>query len=212
MRFDDRHEGGRALGEQVADLDPARPLVLALPRGGVPVAYEVALALDCELDVLVVRKVGVPRQPELAMGAIAEAGVVIRNEDVIGLTGIDDIQFDKVVERERRELDRRLAEYRAVAPAIDPADRTAIVVDDGLATGSTAMAGVAALRERGANEVWVAVPVAPRDTTARLQEVAEKVVVVHQPMYFGAVGAWYRDFRQTSDDEVRDLLVNSRLR
>lgn len=212
MRFDDRKEGGRALGEQVARLDPSEPLVLALPRGGVPVAYEVALALDCEMDVLVVRKVGVPRQPELAMGAIAEAGVVIRNEDVIGLVGIDDSQFDEVVARERRELDRRLAEYRVGVPAIDPAGRTAIIVDDGLATGSTALAGVAALRERGATEVWVAVPVAPRDTSALLEEVAERVVVVHQPMYFGAVGAWYRDFSQTSDREVRDLLVSSRLR
>jgi predicted phosphoribosyltransferase len=212
MQFKDRRDGGRALGELVSRQQPRRPMVFALPRGGVPVGYEVAVALECELDVLVVRKVGVPRQPELAMGAIAEAGVVIRNDEIIGMAGVSDAQFYEVVEREQEELTRRLDEYRAVAPALDPAGRTAVVVDDGLATGSTAMAGVAALRERGAEEVWVAVPVAPRDTTGLLEEVCERVIVVHQPMYFGAVGAWYRDFRQTSDDVVRDLLESSRLR
>lgn len=207
MRFDDRRSAGRVLGRAVADLNPVNPLVLALPRGGVPVGYEVASVLRCDLDVLVVRKVGAPHQEELAMGAIAEAGVVIRNADVIGLLGVEDDVFDRVAERERQELERRISAYRGDAPAADPSGRTAIVVDDGLATGATAMAGVEALRHRGASQVWVAVPVAPRDTSEMMGEVADRLVVVHTPMYFGAVGAWYRDFTQTSDDEVRDLLT-----
>lgn len=206
MRFDDRRSAGRVLGRAVADLDPVNPVVLALPRGGVPVGFEVARVLDCGLDILVVRKIGAPHQEELAMGAIAEAGVVIRNADVIGLLGVEDDVFDRVVERERQELERRISAYRGDAPATDPSGRTAIVVDDGLATGATAMAGVEVLRQRGASEVWVAVPVAPPDTSEVLAEVADRLVVVHTPVHFGAVGAWYRDFTQTSDDEVRGLL------
>lgn len=196
----------------MATLAPANPAVYALPRGGVPVAYEVARALGCDMDILVVRKVGVPGQPELAMGAVAEGGVVLRNEEVISLAGVDEESFDRYGEMEEAELQRRLTSYRAVAEAVDPANHTAIIVDDGLATGSTAMAAVEALRERSAREIWVAVPVAPRDTTAHLQQMADHVVVLSQPRYFGAVGAWYRDFTQTSDDEVRSLLADSRLR
>lgn len=212
MRFADRRSAGVVLGEAVAEATPVDPLVLALPRGGVPVAFEVAAALDCDLDLLVVRKVGVPFQPELAMGAVAEGGVVIRNEEVLRLTGVDQAAFDRVVEAETSELERRIAAYRKAGDHIDPVGRTAIVVDDGLATGSTALAGIEALRVRGAAAVWLAVPVAPRDTTRMIEGHADRVIVFHQPRYFGAVGAWYRDFRQTTDDEVRNLLAQSRLR
>jgi len=212
MQFANRRIAGETLGELLVDLAPANPLVLALPRGGVPVGYEVAKAFECDLDVLVVRKLGVPFQPELAMGAVAEGGVVIRNLELLSHVGVGEQDFGRVEKVERIELDRRLAAYRAVAGAVDPSERTTVIVDDGLATGSTALAAVAVMRERQASQVWVAVPVAPRDTTAALERVADRVIVLHQPSPFGAVGAWYRDFTQTDDDEVRELLADSRLR
>ena len=194
----------------VRDLEPPNPLVLALPRGGLPVAVPVAAALGCDLDVLVVRKLGVPQQPEFAMGALGEGRVLIRNEDVINLASVDQESFDTVVASEARELERRLALYRSSREPTDLTGMTAIIVDDGLATGSTALAAVAVLRERGPLEVWVAVPVAPKDTTRVLEREADRVVVLHQPRPFGAVGAWYSDFRQTTDAEVRNLLDSYR--
>ena len=173
---------------------------------------EVARALGCDLDVLVVRKLGVPFQPELAMGAIAEGGVVVRNEDILRLVGVDDEAFSRVVVKEFAEMQRRIDAYRPSAEALDPEGRTAIVVDDGLATGSTVEAGIAALRAKGAESVWVAVPVAPRDTADRIEQMVDKLVVVSIPRFFGAVGAWYRDFTQTTDAEVQSLLAESRLR
>ncbi len=209
-RFSDRYEAGRALGEALAGLDPLNPLVLALPRGGVPVGYEVAARLDCPMDVLVVRKLGVPYQPELAMGAISEGGTVIRNQEVLAAAGVDEATFQEVVQRETRELERRLVEYRRSAPAIDPSGTTAIIVDDGLATGSTARAAVEVIKSRQADEVWVAVPVAPAETANAIGELADRVVVLESPRFFGAVGAWYQDFSQTTDEEVRSLLAGSR--
>lgn len=211
MRFEDRRQAGEVLGEAVAQLDPADPVVYALPRGGVPVGFEVARVLGCPLDVLVVRKVGVPFQPELAMGAVAEDGIVIRNEDVISMTGIDDEDFRSVVEQETRELERRVSSYREGAPAVPAEGKTAIVVDDGLATGSTAMAAVSVLAHKGAATIWLAVPVAPPDSVDKLEQHADRVVVLAQPRHFGAVGYWYQDFSQTSDQEVRTLLSRSRL-
>lgn len=186
-------------------------MVYALPRGGVPVGYEVALALGCPLDVLVVRKVGVPFQPELAMGAIAEGKVTIRNEDVLRLARVDEETFDSAVAMEQRELETRVNAYRSVANPISPDGHSAIVVDDGLATGSTARAAVEVLRKKGAASVWLAVPVAPRHGSDELERSADRLVVLNRPASFGAVGVWYRDFTQTSDDEVRDLLAESRL-
>lgn len=173
--------------------------------------FEVARTLECPLDVLVVRKVGVPFQPELAMGAIAEDGIVIRNEDVISVAGVDEKSFASVVDAETKELEHRVAAYREGAPAVSAEGKTAVIVDDGLATGSTAMAAVAVLKEKGAGEIWLAVPVAPRDSVAKLERHADRVVVLSQPRNFGAVGYWYRDFSQTSDHEVRTLLAQSRL-
>lgn len=164
------------------------------------------------MDVLVVRKVGLPYQRELAMGSIGEGGVVIRNEEVIRLGGVDDETFDSAVRAERRELQRRVEMYRSQADAVDLEGCTAIVVDDGLATGSTARAAIQVVRARDTAEVWVAVPVAPRDTAEEMERLADRVVVLETPRRFGAVGAWYRDFSQTSDEEVRSLLSESRLR
>ena len=210
MRFADRREAGASLGRAVAAHRPPQPLVTALPRGGVPVGFEVAETLGCELDVLVVRKVGVPFHPELAMGAVAEADVVIRNQEIIDAVGIDDGTFDSRAESERVELEARLARYREAVPAIDPAGRTVVVVDDGLATGSTALAAMRVLRARDALGVWLAVPVAPADAVPAMERVADRVIVLDSPRRFMAVGAWYRDFSPTSDAEVVELLRRSR--
>jgi len=212
MSFRDRQAAGTELAKAVADLEPLDPVVLALPRGGVPVGFEVAKDLECDLDVLGVRKVGVPSQPELAMGAVAEREVVIRNEDVIHLARIPESVFNSVVDSEREELTRRLNIYRGSSEPAPIAGRTVILVDDGLATGSTMEAGVAAVRLMGSGSVWVAVPVAPRDTAARIAKLADESVVLESPRAFRAVGLWYSDFGQTSDSEVQNLLVQARLR
>jgi putative phosphoribosyl transferase len=191
-------------------MQPADPLVAALPRGGVPVGFEVADALGCELDVLVVRKVGVPHQPELAMGAVAEGGVTIQNQEILRMARVSPREFDHEADLARRELSRRLAVYRDSVAAVEPEGRTVIVVDDGLATGSTAEAAIAAVRSRGAAAAWLAVPVAPGDTVHRLGKMADRVIVLETPRRFLAVGAWYLDFAQTSDAEVLDLLERSR--
>ena len=210
MRFDDRREAGVLLGQAVAERAPVDPLVAALPRGGVPVGFEVARLLGCDLDVLVVRKVGVPFQTELAMGAVGERGVVIRNREVMKAARISGAVFDTVVAAEVAELESRVALYRQVAEPIDRAGRTVIITDDGLATGSTALAAIDVARVEGAREVWVAVPVAPADSVAVVEARADQMVVLHRPHRFMAVGAWYRDFSQTTNDEVRDLLRRSR--
>lgn len=212
MPFADRRSAGAQLGRMVAQLQPSSPVVLGLPRGGVPVAFEVSRQVGCPMDVLVVRKVGLPYQRELAMGSIGEGGVVVRNEQVIRLGGVDDEAFDSAVRAERRELRRRVEMYRSEAHAVDLEGRTAIVVDDGLATGSTARAAIEVVKARDTAGVWLAVPVAPRDTAEEMERLADRVVVLETPRRFGAVGAWYQDFSQTTDDEVRSLLSESRLR
>jgi predicted phosphoribosyltransferase len=210
MRFADRREAGARLGPAVAAQEPEDPLVCALPRGGVPIGYEVAQTVRCELDVLVVRKVGVPFHPELAMGAVGEGDVVIENQGIMTSVGIDDEQFQARAAMERSELEARLSRYREAAPAIDPENRTGIIVDDGLATGSTALAAIAVLRARGAKAVWLAVPVAPADSIPVMEREADRVIVLERPRRFMAVGAWYRDFSPTSDSEVVGLLRRSR--
>jgi putative phosphoribosyl transferase len=211
MRFRDRRQAGELLGAEVADLQPSEPVVYALPRGGVPVGYEVAHALGCPLDVLVVRKVGVPFQPELAMGAIAEGDVTIRNEDVLKLARVDKDTFDSAVAIEQRELEARVSAYRSETQPIPPDGHSAIVVDDGLATGSTARAAIEVLKTKGAASVWLAVPVAPPNGLEELEKLADRMVVLSRPGGFGAVGYWYRDFAQTTDEEVRSLLAEARL-
>jgi predicted phosphoribosyltransferase len=181
-------------------------IVLALPRGGVPVGYEVAQALNVPLDVYLVRKLGVPGWPELAMGAIATGGVVVLNEDVVHQFQIPDAQIDAVAAIEREELQRRDRIYREGLPPSDLHDRTVILVDDGLATGSTMRAAIAALRRQGPARIVVAVPVGASATCAEFRTQADEVVCAMTPEPFQAVGLWYSDFTQTTDEEVRDLL------
>jgi len=207
MAFPDRAGAGRELAARLGDLaDAAGVVVLALPRGGVPVAQPVAQALGAPLDVLLVRKLGVPRQPELAMGAIATGGVRVLHQAVVDALGITPDVVDAVAAREGAELARREKAYRDGRPPLDVAGRTVVVVDDGLATGSTMRAAVAALRALRAGRIVVAVPVGARETCRELAAAADEVVCVEAPADFQAVGQWYDDFSPTTDDEIRALL------
>ena len=208
--FPDRAEAGRLLGlklSKYAGRDDV--IVLGLPRGGVPVAYEVARALRVPLDVFIVRKLGVPGFEELAAGAIASGGVRVLNEDVMrALPNADEI-IELVTQRETAEVERREQEYRDGRPAPEIRGRTVILIDDGLATGATMRAAVKALRQRGAARIVVAVPVGPPDTCKEFEDEADEVVCASAPEFFQAVGQYYEDFSQTSDDEVRQLLAKA---
>ncbi|HUP45176.1 MAG TPA: phosphoribosyltransferase [Thermoanaerobaculia bacterium] len=206
--FADRHEAGRALGEELAHRYGGRDdlVVLALPRGGVPVGYHVAEALGAPLDVFLVRKLGVPGHEELAMGAIATGGVRVVNDQVLRHVPVSPSMIEAVAERERRELERRERAYRGSRPPVDVRGRTVIVVDDGLATGSTMRAAVRALRKMEPAAVIVAVPVAAARTCEELRSEADDLVCLRTPEPFDAVGLWYRDFAQTTDEEVHELL------
>lgn len=207
LPFRDRAEAGRLLGAQLAGRRwPQDSIVLALPRGGVPVAFEVARALGLPMDVIVVRKLGVPWQPELAMGAIASGGVRVLDQQLIRTEGISQEDVEAVAAREEQEAERRERLFRAGRPALELRNRTVILVDDGLATGSTMRAGVECVKSLGPSAVIVAVPVASRQACAHLRDAADECVCLAVPQPFGAVGEWYRDFRQTSDAEVRELL------
>ena len=210
MPFRDRREAGRQLAERVSGLRDSSPLVLGLPRGGVPVAYEVAEALGAPLDVLIVRKLGVPYQPELGMGAVGEDGVRVLNPDVLHHAGVSESQLAEVETRERAEVEERAVRLRSGRPALPLGGRTVIIVDDGLATGGTARAAIRVARERGAERVVLAVPVAPRETVASLQRDADDVVCVEMPEPFFAIGGWYTDFSPTSEHEVVELLNATR--
>jgi predicted phosphoribosyltransferase len=207
MRFRDRFEAGRVLAEHLHKY-ANRPdvLVLALPRGGVPVGFEVARALNAPLDVFLVRKLGVPGHEELAMGAIASGGVRVLNDEVVNVLRIPEEVIDEVAAEEQRELERREREYRGDRPPPDVRGRVVILVDDGLATGSTMRAAVAALRKQHPARIVVAVPVGAPDTCAEFQDEADEVVCARSPEPFFAVGLWYADFSQTTDEEVHDLL------
>jgi putative phosphoribosyl transferase len=207
-RFADRRDAGRVLAAALtpyAGRDDV--VVLGLPRGGVPVAYEVARALGAPLDVFLVRKLGVPGHEELAMGAIASGDVMVLNHDVVTTTGIEASELELVTDRELETLRRQEAGYRGERPPVDVMDRVVIVVDDGLATGATMRAAVRALRDRGAGRLVVAVPTAPRETCQALRDEVDEVVCVITPDPFMAVGLWYRDFAAVSDEEVRRLLA-----
>jgi len=208
MPFKDRSEAGRRLASKLSDYKDQKPAVLALPRGGVPVAAEVAAALSAPLDLILVRKIGVPFQPELAMGAVVngKAPVIVRNEDVIASAGIDEKEFKAICNEELAEIDRRRVRYLGNRERVDIAGRTAIVVDDGVATGATTRAALRAARMRNPKRLVLAVPVAPPDAIKDLQEDADEVVCLETHGFFGAIGAYYLDFRQVSDEEVVRLL------
>jgi predicted phosphoribosyltransferase len=210
QRFTDRHEAGRELARLLGHY-AHRPdvWVLGLPRGGVPVAYEVARALGAPLDVLVVRKLGVPGHEELAMGAIAPGGVRVLNQGLLEQLGIEPRELERVERRERAELERRQQAYRGPRPFPDLRGKSVILVDDGLATGASMRAAVLALRAMNPARIVVAVPVAPPDTCEALLEVADEVKALRQPEPFRAVGLWYEHFPQTSDEEVQELLRRS---
>jgi putative phosphoribosyl transferase len=203
-RFADRRDAGRRLAAALRHLDGV--VVLGLPRGGVPVAFEVAGALGAPLDVLIVRKLGVPYQPELAMGAIGEGGVVVLNEALLRRLRIRGADLAAVQQREQAELDSRARRYRADRAPINITGRTVVVVDDGIATGATARAGCQVARARGAGRVILAAPVIAQGSAESLLDDADEVIAVVTPRYFGSVGQFYRDFYATSDDEVVRLL------
>ncbi|MGZ8309443.1 MAG: phosphoribosyltransferase [Rhodoplanes sp.] len=204
MPFRNRADAGRKLAAALAAYKDERPVVLALPRGGVPVAAEVAAALDAPLDLVLVRKLGVPIQPELAMGAVVDgtAPIVVRNEDVIRLTGVSEEDIEAVCAEELAEIERRRGRYLGTRARVDIAGRVAIVVDDGIATGATTRAALRALRLRGPKKLILAVPVAPTETLAAMREEADDVVCLEDYVDFGAIGFFYADFRQVSDNEV----------
>ena len=205
--FRDRREAGKLLARALAHYAGRQDVVvLGLPRGGVPVAAEVARALGAPLDVLIVRKLGAPGQEELAIGAIAEGGVRVLNRGLVASLGLTANDIDELTQSEELELERRVRTYRGGRKPLPVADRTVIVVDDGVATGATMRAGLQALRARGAAIVVAATPVAALDSVEALREDADEVVVLETPAWFNAVGQWYENFGQTTDDEVRACL------
>jgi predicted phosphoribosyltransferase len=209
--FSDRRAAGRLLAEKLGDYAGRDDVVvLALPRGGVPVAYEVAEVLGAPLDVFVVRKLGVPGHEELAMGAVASGGVRVLNEEVMGMLRIPERIIDAVAKSELQELERRERLYRGGRPPPPVRGRTVLLVDDGLATGSSMLAAVEALRQLSPSRIVVAVPTAAAETCEAMRAKADDVICALTPEPFYAVGVWYRDFSQTSDEEVRDLLSRSR--
>jgi predicted phosphoribosyltransferase/dienelactone hydrolase len=209
MEFDDRRDAGRRLASQLTQLAGERPVVVALPRGGVPVAFEIARRLAAPLDILAVRKIGAPANPEFAVGALAEDGTAIVNAAVARRVGMTPALLDETIEREGAELRRRVERYRDGREPVDVRGRTVIVVDDGIATGLTDLAAVRALRARGAQRIIVAVPVGPAESIAAVGEEADEVVCHTVPRDFVGVGRWYRDFSPVADEEVVALLTRA---
>jgi putative phosphoribosyl transferase len=208
--FRDRSDAGRQLAAQLTTYaDRSDVVVLALPRGGVPVAFEIARALGAPLDIFLVRKLGLPGQEELAMGAIASGGVTVLNSEVVDTLRIPHRVIDAVAAQEQRELERRERVYRDDRPLPDVRGKTVLLVDDGLATGTSMRAAAAALREQMPDRIVMAVPIAARETCAAFRDIVDEIVCAITPDPFYAVGLWYEDFSQTSDDQVRDLLAQA---
>jgi len=210
MPFEDRTDAGRQLAEHLADLRSAEPIVLGLARGGVVVGSEIAQALGAPLDVLTVRKLGAPGNPEYGFGAIAPGGVRFVDEDSAEMLRLTDKEIAQIAEVELAELQRQNKLYRGERPAPQIADRTVILVDDGLATGVTARAAIQAIRQQGPSQLVLAVPVAPPETARALAAEVDLLVCLETPLHFQAVGQWYRSFQQTTDQEVTELLGRAR--
>jgi predicted phosphoribosyltransferase len=208
MPFLDRAEAGRKLARALASYKDRNPVVLALPRGGVPIGAEIAAALEAPLDIVLVRKVGAPDQPELAMGAVVdgEEPIVVRNEEVIHAAGVSEREFSAACSRELIEIERRRQRFLGNRRRAEIAGRAAIVTDDGVATGATARAALRAIRNRGPRELVLAVPVAASDTIEDLRSEVDALVCLEAPRRFGAVGSFYADFRQVTDEEVSAIL------
>lgn len=208
MAFQDRSDAGRRLAKALSEYKGRSAVILALPRGGVPVAAEVAAALHAPLDLVLVRKIGVPSQPELAMGAVVDgaAPIVVRNEEVIRFSGTTADEFDAVCARELAEIERRRQLYLGARARAEIAGQVVIVIDDGIATGATTRAALQAIRRRKPKELVLAVPVAPPDTIEQLREEVDALICLETPELFGAIGYFYRDFRQVSDEEVVAIL------
>jgi predicted phosphoribosyltransferase len=208
MPFENRSEAGQKLARALSNYKDQHPVILALPRGGVPVAAEVAAALNAPLDLILVRKIGVPFQPELAMGAVVDGGapIVVRNEDVVQSAGIDETQFKAVCDGELAEIERRRQRYLGGRERVDVVGRTAVVIDDGIATGATMRAALRATRMRNPTKLVLAVPVAPSESIVEMREEADEVICLEDHEFFGAIGYYYADFRQISDEEVIEIL------
>jgi putative phosphoribosyl transferase len=206
--FANRQDAGRRLAKALLSYRNRHPVVLALPRGGLPVAAEVASSLDAPIDLVLVRKIGLPSQPELAMGAVVDGGapIVVRNNDVILCAGVAAEEFDAVCTMELAEIERRRQRYVGDRPRVEIAGKTAIVIDDGIATGATMKAALRAIRMRGPKELVLAVPVAPAETIEDLRGEVDALICLATPAIFGAIGYFYDDFRQVSDDEVISIL------
>jgi putative phosphoribosyl transferase len=209
MSFANRKDAGLRLATRLAQYEKAHPVVLAMPRGGVPVASEVAAALGAPLDLVLVRKIGVPYQPELAMGAVVDGGasIVVRNEDVIRVAGIEEAEFESICEKELAEIERRRRIYLGDREPVGVKGRPVIVVDDGIATGATTRAALRAVRTRRPSEIVLAVPVAPTRTIDELRVEADTIVCLESYVDFGAIGYFYSDFAQVTDAEVVDILA-----
>jgi putative phosphoribosyl transferase len=212
VRFRDRHDAGRRLAALLQPLHEQRPVVVGIPRGGLPVAAEVARALRAPLDVVVVRKIGAPQNPEFALGALAEGGVRVLSERTARAIGLSETDRARLLARAQDELEEKVRRYRGAREPIALTGRTTILVDDGLATGRSALAAVRSLRRRGAARVILAVPVAAPESANRLRQEADDVVCVETPVGLWAVGLWYEDFRPTTDEEVTALLASEQAR
>jgi predicted phosphoribosyltransferase len=208
MTFENRADAGRRLAKALSSYKDLHPVIVALPRGGVPVAAEVAAAFDAPLDLVLVRKIGVPTQPELAMGAVVDgaAPIIVRNEDVIGFADISPSEFDAAYQKELAEIERRRRRYLGDRARADVAGRVAVIIDDGIATGATTKAALEAVRQCKPQQLVLAVPVAPPDTVGNLRPLVDDLVCLEMPQPFGAIGCFYRDFHQLEDEDVIAIL------